>query len=72
MLFANANLPPAANPFNGFDLFMFAFTILLFIGLFRQVKMEEKNKFAIGFTGIALATCVVLDAVIVMNWFDMV
>lgn len=61
-----------AGVFTGFDIFMLLFTLLLVIAFFRGVTAEEKNKFAIGFTGISLAVFLFLDVVMVLGWFGMI
>ncbi|XEC95419.1 hypothetical protein AB6A23_02230 [Paenibacillus tarimensis] len=52
--------------FNGFDIFMLIFTLLIFIGFVRLLMARpKKNLFAIGFTGVSLALFVVIDYIMI-------
>jgi hypothetical protein len=57
--------------FFGFDIFMILFTIIIAWGVYRSIKAEERNKFAIGFGTIALLVFLAVDVAMVMNWFGM-
>lgn len=54
---------------NGFDLFMIAFTIVIAIGLVRSFVIRPMNKFAAGFTFVCFLAFLVMDVVMVHNWF---
>lgn len=54
--------------FQVWDLFMFAFTILIALGFFRLLKYDRDNKVGIGFAAIALAIFLFLDVMVVANW----
>ena len=54
--------------FAAFDLFVIAFTILTAIGVFRLLKAQRKNKFAIAVGTICLLTFLLIDALVVINW----
>ncbi|MBN6186756.1 DUF2759 domain-containing protein [Aneurinibacillus sp. BA2021] len=49
------------------NILMFVFTIFVAWGLRNVTK--QKNKFAMGFTGVALLVCVFADVLIVMTKF---
>jgi len=55
--------------FNGFDIFMFVFTLILAIAVFRLLRAKEKNIFAILFSLAALGTFVFLDITMIRLWF---
>lgn len=57
-----------ASNFTGFDVFMILFTVLIVIALFRLIRAEKKNLFAIGFTLIALLAFLFMDYHMVLNW----
>lgn len=59
-----------ASRFQLFDLFLFAFTALIFWGIIRLAREEKRNKFALGFATLSLLVFLVLDFLIVLNWFD--
>lgn len=65
-------LEQTTNKFNfsPFDVFMILFTILIAAGLVRLIKSPERNKFAIGFTTIALLVFVAIDGLMVLHWFN--
>ncbi|MBU5673855.1 DUF2759 family protein [Paenibacillus brevis] len=56
--------------FNGFDIFMILFTIVILIGVLRLLKEPKKNLFAIGFGLFSLLIFLASDAVMVMAWFS--
>lgn len=56
--------------FNGFDIFMILFTIVILIGVLRLLRQPEKNLFAIGFGLFSLLIFLASDAVMVMAWFS--
>ena len=59
----------AASTFQGFDIFMLLFTIIIAIGLVRLLlQRPRKNKFAIGFAVVALIIFVVADIKMVSGW----
>jgi len=58
-----------ATRFHVFDLFLFAFTVLILWGLVRLAREEKRNKFALGFATISLLLFLVLDFLVVANWF---
>jgi len=57
-----------AQAFQLWDLFMFAFTILIAWGFFRLLKNDRTNKLGIGFSAIALLLFLFLDVMVVANW----
>jgi len=57
-----------AQAFQLWDLFMFAFTILIAWGFFRLLKNDRDNKLGIGFSAIALLLFLFLDVMVVANW----
>jgi len=57
------------STFQGFDIFMLLFTILIAIGLVRLLlQRPRKNLFAIGFTVVALLIFLVADAKMISGW----
>lgn len=69
MLFATAGA--SAATFNGFDIFMILFTIIIFIGVVRLLmERPKKNLFAIGFGIISLLVFLASDAVMIKSWFE--
>lgn len=55
--------------FDPFDIFMIIFTVLIFMGLISAKK--HNNKFAVGFSAIALAVFLFTDLIMVLNWFNL-
>lgn len=56
-----------------FDWFMLAFTIIIAIGFVRLVSQKNKNKFAIGFAGVALLVFLFIDFVMIKeSWLGIV
>lgn len=68
MLLAEQAAAPTSN-FQIFDLFLIAFTVLIFWGIVRLAKEEKRNKFALGFATISLLVFLALDFLVVLNWF---
>jgi arginine exporter protein ArgO len=60
----------AASKFTGFDPFVILFTIIIAIGVVRLVTAPKKNLFAIGFSSVSLLVFLVMDAVMVLTWMD--
>jgi accessory gene regulator protein AgrB len=60
-----------ASRFDVFDLFIFAFTLLILFGLIRLAAAPQKNKFAIGFAMISLLVFLFVDYLIVRNWLGL-
>lgn len=70
-MFLAANTETAstfAQAFQLWDLFMFAFTILIAWGFFRLLKNDRDNKVGIGFSAVALLLFLFLDVMVVANW----
>lgn len=53
--------------YNVFDIFMVLFTIVLVWAFIRVMKTD--NLFAKGFTGISLASFLLMDVIMVFAWF---
>jgi len=68
MFLAQEAAAESAGKFSFFDLFMFAFTILIAIGVARLLKAEKKNKFAIGFGTLCLLAFLFIDFLVVLTW----
>lgn len=69
MFFAASNGEEAVKQaFQYWDLFMFAFTILIAWGLYRLLKYDRDNKVGIGFSAVALLLFLFLDVMVVANW----
>lgn len=60
----------ATSNFNTFDIFMIAFTLLIFIGLVRLLAEPFKNKFAIGFTTVSLVVFLYSDYAMILGWLS--
>ncbi|RXZ79138.1 hypothetical protein EBB07_23960 [Paenibacillaceae bacterium] len=62
----------AIGTFNGFDIFMLVFTVLIFIGLVRLLMVRpRKNYFAIGFAGVSLVLFLAIDYIMIVKiWFS--
>ncbi|RCX19031.1 uncharacterized protein DUF2759 [Fontibacillus phaseoli] len=57
--------------FNGFDIFMILFTIVILIGVVRLLKERPKrNLFAIGFGILSLLIFLASDAIMIKAWFS--
>lgn len=56
--------------FNGFDIFMILFTVVILIGVVRLLKEPKKNLFAIGFGVFSLLVFLASDAIMLMAWFS--
>ncbi len=56
--------------FNGFDIFMILFTIVILIGVLRLLKESKKNLFAIGFGILSLLIFLASDAIMIKAWFS--
>lgn len=69
MLLAEAAVQETST-FHTFDLFMIAFTVLIFIGVIRLLRAPQKNKFAIAFGVVSLLVFLVSDYAMVMNWLS--
>lgn len=60
-----------AMTFNGFDIFMILFTIIIFIGVVRLlIERPKKNLFAIGFGVVSLLVFLASDAIMIKSWFS--
>ncbi|WP_019534861.1 hypothetical protein [Paenibacillus ginsengihumi] len=59
-----------ASKFNGFDVFVILFTILIAIGVVRQLAAPKKNPFAIAFGLVSLIVFLILDFVMVRGWMS--
>jgi hypothetical protein len=58
---------PPNMTFNGFDIFMILFTIVIVWAFFKVAKTD--NLFAKGFAGVSLATFLLMDLIMVFAWF---
>jgi hypothetical protein len=57
--------------FNGFDIFMILFTVIILIGVIRLLReTPKKNYLAIGFGIISLLVFLASDAIMVQAWFS--
>lgn len=68
-MYLAAQAGESASTFQTFDVFMVLFTILIVIGLVRLLlQRPRKNRFAIGFTVVALVIFLVADAKMISGW----
>lgn len=71
MLLEAAQETAKTTTFNGFDIFMILFTIIILIGVIRLVtERPKKNLFAIGFGIISLLVFLASDAIMIKTWFS--
>lgn len=57
--------------YNGFDIFMLLFTLIIFIGVVRLLmERPKKNLFAIGFGMLCLVIFLVSDVIMIKAWFS--
>lgn len=57
-----------ASKFQGFDIFVILFTLVIAWGFIRSITAKERNLFAIGFGAISLIVFLVVDVIMVLNW----
>lgn len=58
----------STSGFDPFDVFMLAFTVLIFIGFVRLLMHRpRKNWFAIGFAGVSLLLFLTIDAIMIFQ-----
>jgi hypothetical protein len=71
MLLQAAEETAKTTNFNGFDIFMILFTIVIFIGVIRLLRERpKKNLFAIAFGIISLLVFLASDAIMIKTWFS--
>lgn len=59
------------STFNGFDIFMLLFTVVIFIGVVRLLaERPKKNLFAIGFGVVSLLVFLASDLAMIKAWFS--
>ena len=59
------------STFNGFDIFMILFTLIILIGVIRLLKDgPKKNLFALGFGIVSLLVFLASDAIMIKAWFS--
>ncbi|WDH82206.1 hypothetical protein PUW24_04755 [Paenibacillus urinalis] len=58
------------SKFNGFDIFVILFTIIIFIGVVRLIKAPQKNLFAIGFGVVSLIVFLITDYAMIKHWLS--
>ncbi|WP_281882946.1 hypothetical protein [Paenibacillus sp. YYML68] len=58
----------SASAFTWFDPFVILFTIVIAIGVFRQLAAPKKNYFAIGFGIVALLVFMFMDVIMIKGW----
>jgi hypothetical protein len=68
MFLAAEAAPVSASIFNGFDVFVILFTLVIAIGVVRLLMAPKKNIFALGFGGVSLVVFLIMDVVMVMGW----
>ncbi len=71
MFLAEEAVEKTGGSFTGLDIFMILFTILIAAGVYRLIKQEKKNLFAIGFGTISLLTFLLVDLLMMLNWFGL-
>jgi hypothetical protein len=67
-MYLAAEAAQATSKFEGFDVFVILFTIVIGIGVLRLLFAPKKNMFAIGFGGISLLVFLCMDVIMVLNW----
>lgn len=68
MFLAEGEAGATTSTFAVFDLFILAFTVLIAWGIFRSLRAEQKNKFAIGFGVVALLVFLFMDVIAIKGW----
>jgi hypothetical protein len=68
MLYAAAAAAAKTSTFSGFDPFVIIFTIVIAIGFLRLLTAKRKNKFAIGFSFVALVVFALMSVIAVSGW----
>lgn len=71
MFLAEEAVVKTGGSFTGLDIFMILFTILIAAGVYRLIKQENKNLFAIGFGAVSLLTFLLVDLLMMLNWFGL-
>lgn len=70
-MFLAAAAGETTSTFNGFDIFILLFTVILVVALFRLIKVRpKKNLFAIGFTFVSLLVFLATDYAMINAWFS--
>lgn len=69
-MFLAAEAAQATSNFDGFDIFVILFTIVIAIGVVRLLAAAKKNPFAIGFGLVSLIVFLIMDVVMVMHWMN--
>lgn len=69
MFLAAATAAQSSFNFDPFDIFMIVFTVLIFMALLNAKK--HNNKFAMGFSAVALLVFLFTDLIMVLNWFNL-
>jgi hypothetical protein len=67
-MFLAAESTASTSTFSGFDIIVLAFTVILFIALYRLLVAKTKNWFAILFCVISVATFILMDTIMIANW----
>ncbi|MCM3786621.1 hypothetical protein M3231_27180 [Neobacillus mesonae] len=58
------------SKFNGFDIFVVLFTIVILIGVIRLIKAPKKNLFAIAFGIVSLIVFLITDYAMIKHWLS--
>ena len=69
MLLAEAGAGEMSK-FNGFDIFVILFTILILIGTVRLIREPQRNWFAIVFSIVSLLVFLMTDIAMIKIWFQ--
>ncbi|MNY80001.1 hypothetical protein D3C86_2208750 [compost metagenome] len=67
MLFAEA-AAATTSTYSAFDIYVLIFTVILAIGVIKQVITPKRNLFAVGFGGVALLVFLFMDYVMISGW----
>lgn len=71
MLLAAGEAAASEGVFNGFDVFLILFTILILFAVVRLVTAKQKNLFAIGFAVVSLIVFLIMDYNMVKAWLGL-
>ncbi|MDD9271841.1 hypothetical protein ACFPES_32910 [Paenibacillus sp. GCM10023248] len=67
MLFA-AEAAATTSTYTAFDIYVLIFTVIIALGVIRQVVSPKRNLFALGFGTVALLVFIFMDYVMISGW----
>lgn len=67
MLFAEA-AEATTSTYSAFDIYVLIFTVVILIGVIRQVISPKRNLFALGFGTVSLLVFLFMDYIMISGW----